>query len=365
MTILTRYTFKQIWIPALMAAVVISFVVLLGTIGEEIQVLLEKLPIAQITVFDVSRISFYSLPSLGGYIVPVTFLLGIMLTFGRMAQTSELTAAKAAGIPLRRLVLPIVVMGAFVSGVSFFLLDQAQPKAFQRLAMLMSSEMPLRITLDNIPTGVMHEYGDWRVYIGSRDPDKTLHNVIVLQDKGDSIHAHYAKSARVINEGGVARLEMRDVWPIQENHMTFYVESSRIVLPKLSTIPVDEPLRGWNLSRLLSHEGVLREAAKDGNMHTARELQNLRREIGDRFSFPLMCLAMSIVGAPIGVRAKRHGRSFTFASGVAIVAAYFILRTLLRDTYLPTLESAILVAQIPNLVLVSFGLLLIWRVDRI
>lgn len=147
--------------------------------------------------------------------------------------------------------------------------------------------------------------------------------------------------------------------------MTFYVESSRIVLPKLSTIPVDEPLRGWNLSRLLSHEGVLREAAKDGNMHTARELQNLRREIGDRFSFPLMCLAMSIVGAPIGVRAKRHGRSFTFASGVAIVAAYFILRTLLRDTYLPTLESAILVAQIPNLVLVSFGLLLIWRVDRI
>jgi hypothetical protein len=48
-----------------------------------------------------------------------------------------------------------------------------------------------------------------------------------------------------------------------------------------------------------------------------------------------------------------------------IVAAYFILRTLLRDLYLPTLGTALLVAQIPNLVLVAFGLVLVWRVDRI
>lgn len=365
MTILTRYTLRQIWIPALMAAVIISVVVLLGSIGEEIQFLLEKLPVAQITVFDVSRISLYSLPSLAGLIVPVTFLLGIMLTFGRMAQTSELTAAKAAGIPLRRLVIPIVATGAAVSAACFLLLDQGQPRAFQRLSRLLGSEMPLRVTLDTVPTGVMHEYGDWRVYIGSRDPDKTLRNVIVLQEKGDSIHAHYAKSARVIEEGGVGRLEMKEVWPIQENHMTFYVESSKITLPRLSTFELDEQLRGWNLSRMLGHESVLREAARDGNFKTLKELADLRREIGDRFSFPMMCLAVSIVGAPIGARAKRHGRSFTFASGVMIVAAYFILRTLLRDLYLPTLGTALLVAQIPNLVLVAFGLVLVWRVDRI
>lgn len=365
MTILTRYTLRQIWIPALMAAVIISFVVLLGTIGEELQFLLEKLPIAQITVFDVSRISLYSLPSLAGYIVPVTFLLGIMLTFGQMAQTSELTAAKAAGIPLRRLVIPIVATGAAVSAACFLLLDQGQPLAFQRLSSLLGSEMPLRVSLNTVPTGVMHQYGDWRVYIGSRDADMTLHNVIVLQDKGDNIHAHYAKSAKVIEEGGVGRLEMRDVWPIQEDHMTFYVESSRITLPKMSTFELDEQLRGWNLARLLGEESRLHELAKDGNFKTLKTLADMRREIGDRLSFPLMCLAVSIVGAPVGARARRHGRSSTFASGIAIVTVYFIIRTLLRDTYLPTLGSAILVAQIPNLALLAFGLILIWRVDRI
>lgn len=378
MTLLTRYTLRQIWIPALMAAVVISFVVLLGTIGEEVQNLLEKLPVAQLTVLDISRISLYSLPSLAGLIVPVTFLLGIMMAFGRMAQTSELTAAKAAGIPLRRLVLPIVAAGAAVSAASFFLLDQGQPWAFQRLSHLIGSEMPLRVTLDAVPTGVMHEYGEWRVYIGSRDADKTLHNVIVLQERGQNIHAHYAKSARVINENGVGRLEMKDVWPIQENQMTVNVESSRITLPRLQTFEREGQRQGWTLSRLLHEEGVLRETAKEGNKVIKVELAKVRGEIGDRLAFPLMCLAVSVVAAPIGARARRSGRSYTFSSGLIIVVAYFVLRAMLNGSLgtvaeaaiikggsLPSLNTVILLSQVPNLALIGVGLLFLWRVDRV
>ncbi len=378
MTLLTRYTLRQIWIPALMAAVVISFVVLLGTIGEEVQNLLEKLPVAQLTVLDISRISLYSLPSLAGLIVPVTFLLGIMMAFGRMAQTSELTAAKAAGIPLRRLVLPIVAAGAAVSAASFLLLDQGQPWAFQRLSHLIGSEMPLRVTLDAVPTGVMHEYGEWRVYIGSRDADKTLHNVIVLQERGQNIHAHYAKSARVINENGVGRLEMKDVWPIQENQMTVNVESSRITLPRLQTFEREGQRQGWTLSRLLHEEGVLRETAKEGNKVIKVELAKVRGEIGDRLAFPLMCLAVSVVAAPIGARARRSGRSYTFSSGLIIVVAYFVLRAMLNGSLgtvaeaaimkggsLPSLNTVILLSQVPNLALIGVGLLFLWRVDRV
>lgn len=378
MTLLTRYTLRQIWIPALMAAVVISFVVLLGTIGEEVQNLLEKLPVAQLTVLDISRISLYSLPSLAGLIVPVTFLLGIMMAFGRMAQTSELTAAKAAGIPLRRLVLPIVAAGAAVSAASFFLLDQGQPWAFQRLSHLIGSEMPLRVTLDAVPTGVMHEYGEWRVYIGSRDADKTLHNVIVLQERGQNIHAHYAKSARVINENGVGRLEMKDVWPIQENQMTVNVESSRITLPRLQTFEREGQRQGWTLSRLLHEEGVLRETAKEGNKVIKVELAKVRGEIGDRLAFPLMCLAVSVVAAPIGARARRSGRSYTFSSGLIIVVAYFVLRAMLNGSLgtvaeaaimkggsLPSMNTVILLSQVPNLALIGVGLLFLWRVDRV
>lgn len=365
LNILTRYTLKQIWIPALMAAVVISFVVMLGSIGQEIQFLREQLPVARITVFDISRISFYSLPALTGLIIPVTFLLGIMLTFGRMAQTSELIAAKAAGIPLRRLVLPVVAMGAVVSLACFFLLDRGQPWAYQRLAHLLGSEMPLRVTLDAVPTGVMHEYGDWRVYIGERSPDKTLHNIIVLQDKGSTLRTYYAKSARIFQENGVGRLQMKEVWPIGDDDQTQYSGSFTITLPTLDTLKLEDERQGWTLARMLKEERVLRDEAKSGNQHIRAALAKLRVDIGERLSFPLMCLAVSIVAAPIGARARRSGRSFTFASGLTIVAAYFVLRALLKDIDHGTLVTAILITQIPNIVLIGTGLFLIWRVDRV
>ena len=366
MTILTRYTLKQIWIPALMAAAVISFVMMLGAIGEKVQFLLEERPIVQITLFDISRLSVYSIPSMTGFIFPVTFLLGIMLTFGRMAQTSELTAAKAAGIPLRRLVLPIVGMGAAVSAACFLLLDQGQPWAFRKVNQL-GSEMLLRVTLDAVPVGVMHEYGEWRVYIGQRDSDRTLHNVIVLQDKADGIQAFYARRARVYREGGVSRLEMEAVRLVEDDTRTTTVASTTLTLPELKAFALDDSeRRGWALRRMLREEAVLENAyAETSNEHIRDNLEGLRMEIGERLAFPLMCLAVSIVAAPIGARARRSGRSYTFVSGVAIVAAYFILRTLLKDFPPPSLPAAIVIAQIPNAALIAAGVLLIWRVDRL
>lgn len=364
MTILTRYTLKQIWIPALLAAVVISFVVLLGSIGQELSNLVAQLPIANITIVDISLISLYSLPTLAGLILPVTFLLGIMLTFSRMAQTSELIAAKAAGVPLRRLVIPVVVAGAGVSAACFLIMDRVQPAAYQRLIHLLGSDMPHRITFDVFPTGVMHEFGDWRVYIERRDPDMTLHNIIVLTTEGEDVTAYYAESARQFSENGVPRVEMNNVQVVSDT-FTNYTERITKSLPTLKPLEFEDERHGWSLARLLREESLTSKESKSGNFNTLRTLIKIRRDIGERLSFPLMCLAVSIVAAPVGARASRSGRSSTFASGVAIVAAYFILRTALKDVPVASLSQAILITQAPNLVLVAVGLLLSWRVDRV
>ncbi len=368
MTILTRYTLKQIWIPALLASVVISFVILLGTIGQELGKLMEALPIAQITMVDISLISLYTLPSLAGFIFPITFLLGIMLTFGRMAQTSELIAAKAAGIPLRRMILPVMLAGAALSLLCFLVIDRIQPVAYQRLNQLLTSDMPHRITFDVFPTGVMHEFGDWRVYIERRDSDKVLHNIIVLTTEGDDVTAYYAKTAEQFSENGVPRIRMTDVQIVGSGQTTYtnYTQKATKTLPQLAPLESESERSGWSLSRLWAAEKVTRrEADETGNHKTQIELVKIRREIGERLAFPLMCLAVSIVAAPVGARARRSGRSYTFASGVAIIAAYFVLRSALRFLVPDSLGMAILVTQIPNLALVATGLLFTWRVDRV
>ena len=87
--------------------------------------------------------------------------------------------------------------------------------------------------------------------------------------------------------------------------------------------------------------------------------------MGNRLAFPLMCLAVAFVAAPVGVRSKRSGRSYTFATGLLILGGYFVLRKMVQPSAVPSVQTALLAAQVPNLVLCAIGLGLLWRVDRV
>ncbi len=368
---INRYILRQIWIPALSALVVISFIFIGGAIQREVRALLQDVPMAPITLWDISRISLYSSPMLVGYILPVTFLMGIMLTFGKMARNSELIAMKAAGIPLGRTVLPVLWTGAALSLICLLVQDGAQPWAYRKLHSLLKSDLPLRATLDVFPTGVMQDYGDWRVYIGRRDQDGKLHNLVVLQAlDGGKAKAFYADKAWLEKAGGRTSLVMRKGRMVDAErdgvlpHTTF--RTMRLPIP-------DPPIRsdvigrqGMDLRQLFAEE---RKATKTlhetSNKMVELELYKLRTHMAHRFSLPLMCLAVAFLAAPIGARASRSGRSFTFAGGFAIIVAYYVIRALAAPHHLPGLGEAVLLAQVPNAVLMALGGVLIWRVDRV
>ncbi len=371
MRTLNRYILRQVWTPALMAAVVISFLVVAGAVQEQLELLREQLPIVQVSLGDISWMSIYALPTLVGYIFPVTLLVGIMLTFGRMAQQDEITAMKAAGIPLKRVVAPIVMTGAVLSGVCFLALDQGQTWAYRELKRLVRHDLPLRMTLDVLPTGVMHQYGEWQVYIGRKAPDGSLHNIVVLLPREDGeATAFYADSAALVSEGGNSKLVMRQGYYIEPSKPGEPVSRGRFetltrTVPRLASME-KESRQALTLSELIrSQAGLAQLYAETEALAYAAELRKQRIEIAERLAFPLMCLAVSMVAAPVGARTRRAGRAYTFVAGLVIIGAYFLLRKLVEPPFIPTLPVAVALAQIPNLALCSAGAALIWRVDRV
>ncbi|NLV44668.1 MAG: YjgP/YjgQ family permease [Candidatus Hydrogenedentes bacterium] len=367
MRLLTRYILGKIWPPALLAAVVISFVVVGGAVRTEMRDISERIPISQMALLDVIRIGFYALPTMVGYIFPITFLLGIMFVFSRLAQHSELTAMKAAGIPLKRVVMPVVLLGAVLSGVAFFVADQAQPWAYRRLIRLVTFELPLRMTVDALPTGVIHEVGDWRVYLGNREPDGTLRDIVILQPKEEGANAFYADSARLVKRGGETQLELQNGYFIPSDpkqHFSFESLVNTAPMPKATKMA--DTSEGYTLAQLRGEEARLSGLfEKTESLPVGVELRNIRLEIKNRLAFPLMCLAVSIVGAPLGARSKRTGQSYAFTLGLAIIGLYFILRKMVELPLLLPLSTTVALGQAPNMLLCMLGIVLIWRVDRV
>ncbi len=367
MRLLDRYIVGKIGPPAIAAAVVISVVVMGGAVRSQLRGLTDRIPMTQIAVLDIVRIAFYALPTLVGYLFPITFLLGIMVVFSRLAQRNELTAMKAAGVPLKRLVLPVVLLGAVLSGLAFVTADRLQPWAFGRLMRLVTTEMPLRMSMDVLPTGVMHEIADWRVYVGRREPDGVLRDIVILQPEATGANAFYADSARIRTVDNQHQLELQQgLFIPNDPHRHFMFKSLSKTPPTPDTGRMPDLTEGMTIQELFkTHASLDEQFEKTGALPVAIELRRLRLEIKNRLAFPLMCLAVSIVGAPIGARSRRAGQSYAFTIGLTIIIVYFVLRKVVELPLLLPLSVTIALGQIPNLLLCLLGGILIWQVDRV
>ena len=59
--------------------------------------------------------------------LPLGILLASLMTFGNMGEFSELSALKSSGIPLQRIMLPLMILIGFIAVISFFFSNNVLP----------------------------------------------------------------------------------------------------------------------------------------------------------------------------------------------------------------------------------------------
>jgi lipopolysaccharide export system permease protein len=371
--ILNRYVLREVMIPSLLAFALISFL----AVGNELRERIDLLPIEHISFFDIGRLTVFFLPSVVTYIIPITYMMGVLLAFGRLTQENEIVAAKAAGIPLKRVVVPVLVGGALMSVLSFVIQDRVQPFTFNRAMLMITRELPERLTLDVLPAGVMHEIeseeGIWRVYIEKKSPDTgTLHNIeLLMPRKGGSAWTFFAREAQVATQGEQTEVILRDGYAIypQENDQELMVSvfpEFRIPWPESVPGKMSQQRRTLSLSECLAAEQDLTQRYEDQRTVKLKgDLLKMRVEISERFSLPLLCFTVSFLAAPLAVRSRHGGRSYSFAIGFAILLVYFPMSIMLEPQSLHGLDTVVLRGMLPNLVLLAAGCVALWRVDRI
>ncbi len=368
MSLLSRHILRQIAAPALLTVTVIGVIGVANEINERI----EDLPLTRVALYDLARLAVYFLPSIVAYIIPVTYMVGILLAFGRLAHQGELIAMKAAGIPLRRLLVPVIAAAAILSAGCFVLQDTVQPWAVKRAFHLIYVELPQRLSLDTIEPDRMHKAGDWRLYAGGKDHETgTLEDIVVVEAEGDGgADVYLADSARLAGAQGQRVLEMPGghFIPAPDDGNIVHVKFDHLTLPLATPEKTEQhkPRAALNVRELIAREERLEKEYEDsGSPLAEHELAKQRREIAERLSLPFACLAVTLVAAPLGAKAKRSGRSLTFAGGLCIVVLYYVLKLGMASQGLHSLSTEIVNAWIPNAAMILAGVFLTAWVDRV
>lgn len=112
---------------------------------------------------------FYSALSLVPMALPLALLLASLMTFGNLGERLELLAMKAAGVPLIRIMRPLIICVAAISLFSFFYQNELNPKVQVKSYTLLLAMKQKSPELD-IPEATFYDQLDgFNMYVASKN----------------------------------------------------------------------------------------------------------------------------------------------------------------------------------------------------
>ncbi len=152
-----------------------------------------------------AKFFYYSALALWPTSAPLAVLLASLMTFGNFGERFELIAMKAAGIPLTKVMRPLIIFTVFVAGLSFYFQNVTGPNAQLKLYTLIYSMTQASPELD-IPESSFYQLGEgndgvkYNLYVREKDK-KTgmLYNVMIynFSDGFENAHIIVADSGKM------------------------------------------------------------------------------------------------------------------------------------------------------------------------
>lgn len=233
MSILARYIIRQHIGPFFFGFSIITLIFILNLLFRELNRILSKgLPAAVVTEFF-----FLNLAWIVALAVPMALLTASLMAFGRMSADNEITAFKASGVSLYRLIAPALALAAALCIFLIWFNNAVLPEFNHRLALLMRDISRKKPTV-NIEPGVWYdEFADYGLMVSALQDSagvSLVENVLINDyhhpDFSTAIIARHGR-IRVDEKAGLLILNLYD-GEMQEINIKKLDEFRRVKFPK-------------------------------------------------------------------------------------------------------------------------------------
>jgi len=112
--------------------------------------------------------------------LPLAILLSSLMLFGNLGEHYELVTMKAAGISLRRIMMPLVIVSVMISGLAFYFANVVLPEANLKFLSLLYDIREKKLAF-NLKEGVFYDGIDgFVIRVGKKDKDgNTIRDVMI------------------------------------------------------------------------------------------------------------------------------------------------------------------------------------------
>jgi lipopolysaccharide export system permease protein len=319
-------------------AVAVGLLAVVLVAGAALRDLLGLVVAGRLTILQVAQLLGWSVPTVIAYALPMGLLTAALLVLGRKSSDGEITAMRAAGLSVRWIARPVILLGFVAALACLWFNFEAMPRArvaYRALLLDAIKQNPLNFI---VPRTFVRDFPGAVIYVGERQGSQ-LREVWVWQLDNQQRVVRIARAATgeiryqdadntLLLALRTASLEQRDAQRPEDHTRPAPVASADRVeislgLERVFGASQFKPKLKWNpLGALLAKRRAAQAAPDSASRAEARQIDAI---IHDKAAASFGPLALALLAVPLGIRVSRKETLANFAVALALVLAYYFL----------------------------------------
>ncbi len=328
-SIINRYIFKEFVSPFTVNVLFFTFILLMAELIQITNWIVNY----NISLSIILRMIFYQMPYFLIFVIPLSIMITVLLTFLRLSNENEILAIKSAGISLYALLTPVFAFCLIGSALTIFMTLYGQPWGRSAL-----KELTYEVVSANIDIGLKERtfndsFSGVTIYVNEIDlRNKNLVDVFIEDNRQpDKVNTVIAPTGKIFNDprNSVAHLKLFNGSILQTNlkkktahSIQFDTYDISLETKRSTDKKTKKPKRPKEMTI-----GELSRYVRDSHIEDQKYFKALL-ELHRRFSIPFGCFALGLLAVPLGVQAKSAKRSFGLVLGLVFFLFYYLLMSL-------------------------------------
>ena len=286
-----------------------------------------------LSIWAVFTLIFYTMPMFLTFIIPMSVMLAILLTFLRLSSDNEIVAIKSCGMSIYGLLPPVMLFALLGFLLTMLLTLYAGPRSKASL-----EEMSLKVATTNMDIGLKERtfndtFKGVMLYVNKIDIKNRILIDVFIEDKRqkDIVSTVVAPQGRLISEP-----EKYTYHLILSNgtiHQTNPKERSA------NSIQFNTYTLSLNFKEQFAEAAKRKKGREEMGVAELRQyiaklagkdeeaFLKAKMELHRRYSLPAACLALGLLAFPLGIQSKTAKRSFGLMLGLFFFFTYYLLLT--------------------------------------
>lgn len=359
--IMDRYIFLELLPPFFLGLASITLVLFIQKMFR-----MAELVIAKGVSFGAAlKLFLFILPGFLVITIPVSMLLASLIAFSRLSSDSEIPAMKASRISLYRMLRPVAALSLLTCAVTAALSLAVLPHSNQALKEQMFSMVKSSAMVSIEPGVFTNKFNGMVIYVDKMSSSDLLEGIFIADERStEGSYIITAKRGRLIAdpqsldvvlamEDGAIHTAVNENKPFALTSFAsgrLFMDINSVFLQSGQTS--GGPKQAGTIELLRD----IRIAKRDG-----APVAPLESELHTRLSIPFACLVFGLVGAPLGIRRARSGRSAGIVTAVAVFLGYYVVLGSSKNMSLAGVVAPALAYWIPNILIAVASAVVIYK----